>query len=724
MALLRGFEAWSAPDPPEATFAGERNDGAPDADAEPDGVPDVEALVDSSREAGSFRSAGVESKGVGLIAAFTGSRGLNCLEKGSSLGRLSGEDIGTSLRKWRALCERCFRSGARSEPRRGRTTRMNRPSGFGSFGLASLAGFCSLSRTICWRFSEMGSTEISLLKRSLTGGPGSGRAFSGGRRQAAVSSGGEMAALSILPAFSSPAILSLVDHGAPRFPRVSRFDAHPSVRDCDERWFEQPINHFGARPPPGGKQTWLQRYFVCRNDMLKLEGAPILFYCGNEANVELYINATGLMWENADALGAGLVFAEHRYFGKSLPFAPDIIEQRLAFLSSEQALADYARLLRHLRAEGCVRRPAVAFGGSYGGMLAAWLRMKYPAAVDGAIAGSAPILSFLGLEPAYNINSFGQTVTFDASEPGGGSATCTHLVRSSWKALFAAGQTASGREQLNRIFALCPSSRLRFEGDVEGLAGWLQSSMDFMAMGSFPYASSYMLNGDGLLPPFPLREMCRRITAAASRASATKHPRGHVHPGGSLEAGNSLLDALREGVGVFYNYSGSPAAKRGCYDLDVTGNNETTADGERWDYLYCSDMLQPAARDGVSDMFYPQPFDLAATAARCRAKWGVQARPEWPTVNYGGWEALRASSNLVFTNGELDPWRGGGVTRNVSDSVLSYVIPGAGHHVDLFFANSADTAPLRAVRAAQVDAVRGWIVSSRAAHAASLAATR
>jgi lysosomal Pro-X carboxypeptidase len=451
--------------------------------------------------------------------------------------------------------------------------------------------------------------------------------------------------------------------------------------------------------------TWMQRYFVCRTDLLARRGAPILFYCGNEANVELYVNATGLLWEHADALGAGLVFAEHRFFGQSLPFAPGEISKRLGWLSSEQALADYARLLRALRADGGSHRPAVAFGGSYGGMLASWLRMKYPGAVDGAIAASAPILSFLGLSPAYDAGSFGELVTFDASAKGGGSDACVARVRASWKLVLALGRSTAGRARLDAIFRLCPSSCLASEPDAFALAGWVKSELEFLVMGSFPYASSYMLNGDGSLPPFPLREMCRRIDEASERAAGS----------GAAPSSDSLLAAVRDGVGVFYNYTGSAAGAQGCFDLGVTGNNETTADGQRWAWLYCSDMLQPAARDGVADMFYEQPFDLAAVAAGCRARWRVEPRPDWPVTHYGGWAALRAASNIVFTNGELDPWRGGGVTVNVSSTVQSYVIPGVGHHVDLFFSHAADTEPLRAVRAAQIAAVRSWIDAAAAA---------
>ena len=38
----------------------------------------------------------------------------------------------------------------------------------------------------------------------------------------------------------------------------------------------------------------------------------VFFYTGNEADVELYVNATGWMWESAPEFGALLVFVEHR----------------------------------------------------------------------------------------------------------------------------------------------------------------------------------------------------------------------------------------------------------------------------------------------------------------------------------------------------------------------------------------------------------------------------
>ena len=66
--------------------------------------------------------------------------------------------------------------------------------------------------------------------------------------------------------------------------------------------------------PPEGRDTFKQRYFVCDKHWIDQGGrkGPIFFYVGNEADVTLYLNNTGLMWESADEFGALLVFAEHR----------------------------------------------------------------------------------------------------------------------------------------------------------------------------------------------------------------------------------------------------------------------------------------------------------------------------------------------------------------------------------------------------------------------------
>lgn len=63
----------------------------------------------------------------------------------------------------------------------------------------------------------------------------------------------------------------------------------------------------------------------------------------------------------------------------------------------------------------------------------------------------------------------------------------------------------------------------------------------------------------------------------------------------------------------------------------------------------------PFAKDGTADMFWPEPFNASADIQRCRQQWGVATRPVWATVEYGG-RNLDAASNIVFTNGLMDPW--------------------------------------------------------------------
>ena len=79
------------------------------------------------------------------------------------------------------------------------------------------------------------------------------------------------------------------------------------------------------------------------------------------------------------------------------------------YMTHEQALADYVTLLRALQMEALTEQPVIVFGGSYGGMLAAWGRQKYPGTFAGAIAASAPVLGFTGSNasaPAYDTQTY------------------------------------------------------------------------------------------------------------------------------------------------------------------------------------------------------------------------------------------------------------------------------------------------------------------------------
>lgn len=226
------------------------------------------------------------------------------------------------------------------------------------------------------------------------------------------------------------------------------------------------------------------------------------------------------MWEIAQEFGASLVFAEHRYYGKSLPFGnlSFTSPEYSGYLTSEQALADYAQLL--VDRINLNQRPVVAFGGSYGGMLSAWFRMKYPHLVTGAIAASAPILQF-----STDCNRFNMIVSSVFTVDQG---NCSRNIRQSWdllkyvqlkcthlSVLFVMflfclkkrkkSATPEGRTALGSKFKLC--SNLTKAEDIDEFTDYLTDVYGNLAMVNYPYNTSFLAP----LPANPITEFCARI---------------------------------------------------------------------------------------------------------------------------------------------------------------------------------------------------------------------
>ena len=137
-------------------------------------------------------------------------------------------------------------------------------------------------------------------------------------------------------------------------------------------------------------------------------------------------------------------------------------------------------------------------------------------------------------------------------------------------------------------------------------------------------------------------------------------------------------------------------------------------------------MVQPFTQGTSKDMFYCPPkedcskWDFAGAAQNCRQTWGVTPRPGWARFGLLG-KHIQGTSNIVFSNGLLDPWSRGGVLANVSDSLVAVQIPNGAHHIDLMFSTDEDAKypDIIAARALEVAEMRKWVAQAAAAAAAA-----
>jgi pimeloyl-ACP methyl ester carboxylesterase len=477
----------------------------------------------------------------------------------------------------------------------------------------------------------------------------------------------------------------------------------PSVYPVDEHIFHTVVDHYSFRPTP--EKTFPLRFYVNQQHWNNASG-PCFFYAGNEADIFQFVNNSGFLFEAAEEFNALVVFAEHRYYGKSIPSSGD-----MSFLTVEQAMADFNTLNLHIRQEWSMspQTAFITFGGSYGGNLAMWLRLKNPNLWAGAIASSATPIKHVLRET----NGF---ALIETEVYGNVSSLCPELVRSGWRELYEGATTKDGRVTVAKELGLCEP--LPDPSAAAHIHGWVSGALETMVQYGYPYPTEFY----NPVPAFPFRVACQ----------------------GMLAEGTGPLGALRAAANVYYNYTGQAGQ---CFDFNalimkeaarhwhrkgqrdrishqeirlVQEGEETIIRSMRskqdeyidaWGYQTCTEVYQPMPTDGKTDFEVPYTPNQTAYYADCWRRWGVQPRPNWEEMNFMGAD-ISAGSNIFLTSGQLDPWRAAGIQEKPQgspDSIIVRIIENGAHHLDLRAANSMDPPSVVAVRNEERDAMRQWI---------------
>jgi len=446
-----------------------------------------------------------------------------------------------------------------------------------------------------------------------------------------------------------------------------------------EKFLDMDLDHFNYEQPT----TFKLRYLVSDKYWTKGVG-PILFYTGNEGDITSFWDNTGFVFELAQKMNGLIVFAEHRYYGKSLPFGDESFHpNNIGYLSIEQALADFAILITKLKsdyqAEMC---HVLAFGGSYGGMLSGYMRYKYPHLVTAAVASSAPFVTIAG---GRKRSEFFQTVTQTFSKAD---ARCPGLVQEAFgqmDKLFNNG--VIGRRMLEGLFKFCPDQMTNPTIEKHAI-GWARNAFTLLAMMDYPYPTNFMVP----LPGNPVNLACTMMSEAGTAIEGLANVTNLLY--GSSEKCHNTYNEYVE-----------------CSDPTGCGTGPANPP---WDYQACTEMVLPGGSNNVTDMFPPLQFTLPMRNHYCARRFGLSSsRQDWlATQFWGSLGDISHASRIIFPNGDLDPWYPGGVLENLSEDLIAVRVEGGAHHLDLRASNPADPASVVKARETIFEHLTTWMAHS------------
>nr|ATU82939.1 secreted S37 peptidase protein [Pristhesancus plagipennis] len=447
-----------------------------------------------------------------------------------------------------------------------------------------------------------------------------------------------------------------------------------------DQWFEQRLDHFD----PTNTKTWMQRYGVNDTFASVTENAPVFLMIGGEGEASPKWLVTGAWIDYAKGFGALCFQLEHRFYGKSRP-TPDMSTKNLRYLSSEQALADLAYFIEAMNIKYNLNQNNkwIAFGGSYPGSLAAWLRYKYPHLVYASVSTSGPLLAVADFKK-YNEVVRRSLGTF--------SNDCVGSVTDATRHFDKLVQHKLGGDLISKKFKLCSPIDVKIKEDVSNLATILADN----------FAGVVQYNKDNRISSSPtgkvtIDDLCKIMI-----------DRSLGEPLDRYAAVNSYMLELESTNCLNYSYTDFIFEMR-----NITWPDNPAEGGRQWFYQTCTEFGFYQTSSSRKELFGSN-FPLGFFTNQCMDVFGENFNPkllklgiERTNTMYG--DVHLKVSRVLFVHGSIDPWHALGITYTKNPAAPAILIRGTAHCANMYPPSPNDSPQLTQARLHISNHIAKWL---------------
>lgn len=395
----------------------------------------------------------------------------------------------------------------------------------------------------------------------------------------------------------------------------------------------------------------MQYYF---EDAYYKPGGPVLLLLGGETGAwsRIPFLTQGILHKLARATNGMAVILEHRYYGHSMP-TEDLSTDNLRFLTTEQALADTAVFAQNIVFPGHENEdftarsvPWIAYGGSYAGAFAAFLRTLYPGVFWGAISSSGVT------EAIHDYWQYWETIReYGPGQCMNTTATLTHAIDTillekkelipQLKTLFGVQSLSDTKDFMNMLA-------------YSGVGGWQGRNWDPAV--SSPLFDHYCVNltkgylhypgSESKMPPaqFLLREV------GADEMLATE-----------LVNWVGYFDAMLVKPCLTSPFRAPNTTLDTCYSTTNTtfyAQHSLRDTWRAWPYQYCTQWGYLQTGSGAPASVLPivsRTIDIEYMSRICKYAFNITSPPDVDAINkYGGFNS--SYPRLAHIAGQADPW--------------------------------------------------------------------